>query len=328
MSDDESDHSGFRPPKSALDDFHHVDQLWFEDGTLILGAGNSLFRVYGGLLAKRSPVFHDMLGIPQPEFAEVVDGCPVVYLPDNERDLNCFLSALFDYEFFGAVPAKTTSDIVAWILRLSTKYEVTSLRKRALEHLASAFPFTPAEFPGSPSWDIPAQEWIRVVLFAREMAIDWILPVAFYRMVEKSTPAQLLNGIDVDGVHMELTSADKLTSIEQLLAISKFGCAEVTYCFWDHLLNPVCWNSSSQAICFKGKLESRKKVEERRTQNIFPLDLWMPVDWDTLRGCGPCKSAMRTAHQNALSAFWNGLPPRFGLAGWDVLKELKDADLV
>ncbi|KAJ7884002.1 hypothetical protein B0H13DRAFT_1462062, partial [Mycena leptocephala] len=116
---------------------------WFKDGTLVLPAEGSLFRVYGGLLAKRSPVFHDMLQIPQPEDAELFDGCPMVHQPDNKCDLRCFLDALFDYEcrsrFFGAFPAKTTFDIVAGVIRLSTKYDVASLRNRALTHLSSAF---------------------------------------------------------------------------------------------------------------------------------------------------------------------------------------------
>jgi hypothetical protein len=84
-------------PGSPLDP-SRIEELWFKDGTLVLAAEGSLFRVYGGLLAKRSPVFHDMLQIPQPEDAELFDGCPVVHLPDNKCDLRCFLNALFDYE--------------------------------------------------------------------------------------------------------------------------------------------------------------------------------------------------------------------------------------
>ncbi|KAJ7914371.1 hypothetical protein B0H13DRAFT_2190058, partial [Mycena leptocephala] len=82
-------------PGSPLDP-SRIEELWFKDGTLMLTAEGSLFRVYGGLLAKRSPVFHDMLQIPQPEDAELFDGCPVVHLPDNKCDLRCFLNALFD----------------------------------------------------------------------------------------------------------------------------------------------------------------------------------------------------------------------------------------
>jgi len=78
--------------------YNSVDEVWFQDGTLIIEAEGSLFRVYGGLLGAESPVFHDMLEFPQPEGAESIDGCPVVHLSDSAPDVNCFLKALFDYK--------------------------------------------------------------------------------------------------------------------------------------------------------------------------------------------------------------------------------------
>ncbi|KAJ7884192.1 hypothetical protein B0H14DRAFT_2339257, partial [Mycena olivaceomarginata] len=58
--------------------------------------GTASFRVYGGLLAAHSPVFHDIL-LPH-EDPPTVDGCPVVPLSDAENNLRCFLKALFDYQ--------------------------------------------------------------------------------------------------------------------------------------------------------------------------------------------------------------------------------------
>ncbi|KAJ7336130.1 hypothetical protein DFH08DRAFT_1018385, partial [Mycena albidolilacea] len=40
--------------------------LWFTDGYLVLQAGTQLLRVSLGILAAKSPVFHDMLSFPQP----------------------------------------------------------------------------------------------------------------------------------------------------------------------------------------------------------------------------------------------------------------------
>ncbi|KAF8145623.1 hypothetical protein K438DRAFT_1425906, partial [Mycena galopus ATCC 62051] len=48
--------------------------LWFEDGNIVIQAGNSQFRVYRGVLAKRSSVFQDMLSSPQPPDAETIEG--------------------------------------------------------------------------------------------------------------------------------------------------------------------------------------------------------------------------------------------------------------
>lgn len=69
---------------------------WFEDGNLILEAGETRFRISRGVLAARSPVFQEMLLFPQPPGEELVDGCPVVRLHDSPEDVGYFLKAIYD----------------------------------------------------------------------------------------------------------------------------------------------------------------------------------------------------------------------------------------
>jgi hypothetical protein len=73
-----------------------VEELWFSDGGLVVQAEQSLFRVSGGILAARSPVFKDMLSFTQPPDAETIEGCPVVRLPDRAADITVFFRAIFD----------------------------------------------------------------------------------------------------------------------------------------------------------------------------------------------------------------------------------------
>jgi hypothetical protein len=75
-----------------------VIDLWFPDANLVIRVGGSLFKVFRGILATKSPVFEDMLSFPQPEDSELIDGCPVVRLFDSEKDTEYFLRALFHYE--------------------------------------------------------------------------------------------------------------------------------------------------------------------------------------------------------------------------------------
>ncbi|KAJ6514132.1 hypothetical protein DFH09DRAFT_998999 [Mycena vulgaris] len=312
------------PLCSSLDEFQRVEELWFKDGTLVLGVGRSLFRVYGGLLAEKSPVFHDMLEFPHPGGAEVFDGCPVVHLSDNEDDMRYFLKALFDYEFFLPFPEETTLDTLIGIVRLSTKYQASALRKRALTHLSSCFPLTSAEYPGSVSWDIAGLEWIRFVNFAREMSLDWILPLAFYRVVAHCTFAQILDGVDVNGVHLALAPADKLKCIEQALALAGSAASQITHFMWEPLPIPGC---PSGYQCTMARIAARKEVEGWRVQNTLPLSLWVTEDWDTMKVCQQCESAMKTAYQEAREDFWQGLPGRFGLSGWEALEQMKEEQL-
>ncbi|KAJ6479444.1 hypothetical protein C8R47DRAFT_953700, partial [Mycena vitilis] len=61
--------------------------LWFKDGNLVLQAGDSTFRVYGGMLGAYSPIGHAMLELPQPGGGDSIQGCPVVRLDDSDGDL-------------------------------------------------------------------------------------------------------------------------------------------------------------------------------------------------------------------------------------------------
>lgn len=67
------------------------EEFWFPDGNVVLVASGFGFRVYQGLLARDSPFFADLFSLPQPNQAEVLDGCPVVHLTDCHEDLRALL---------------------------------------------------------------------------------------------------------------------------------------------------------------------------------------------------------------------------------------------
>ena len=78
--------------------------LWFSDGSVVLQAASTLFRVHKSQLARRSVVFSDMFTLPQPVVStshatfvdETHEGCPVVRLHDTAQDVANLLLALYD----------------------------------------------------------------------------------------------------------------------------------------------------------------------------------------------------------------------------------------
>ena len=84
----------------------HAD-LWFCDGSVILQAETTLFRVHKSQLSRRSTVFSDMFTLPQPPVItthatlddETYEGCPVVKLYDLADDVENLLLALYDGPF-------------------------------------------------------------------------------------------------------------------------------------------------------------------------------------------------------------------------------------
>lgn len=72
------------------------EEFWFEDGTIILIVQEIEFRIYKGLLASQSPVFKDVLSLPQTTLPLLAckDGtspCAEVCLPDSARDWRAVL---------------------------------------------------------------------------------------------------------------------------------------------------------------------------------------------------------------------------------------------
>ena len=78
----------------------HSD-LWFEDGSVICRAENTLFCVHMSQLARHSLFFRDMFALPQPAEPKSLDGLsrqhiPVIYLYDTAEDVGNLLTALYD----------------------------------------------------------------------------------------------------------------------------------------------------------------------------------------------------------------------------------------
>ncbi|KAK7062378.1 BTB domain-containing protein [Favolaschia claudopus] len=177
--------------------------LWFPDASLILRAENSLFRVHSSILAARSSVFRDMVAFPQPRQLEggegdIVDGLSVVRLHDSAAEVEVFLKAIFDSSFFERPPIPVDFSAVIGVLRLSHKYDVQYLFRRALSHLNSMYPTSLQEFMDVVYGEPDAYSHVRADLSplvtmhmatlraASEVGASWLLPAAYYRIASAS----------------------------------------------------------------------------------------------------------------------------------------------
>ena len=63
--------------------------LWYDDGSVVLQAETTMFRVHRSILSAQSEIFKDMFAIPQSPTSTdgTVDGCPVItMLGDTMQD--------------------------------------------------------------------------------------------------------------------------------------------------------------------------------------------------------------------------------------------------
>ncbi|KAJ7048647.1 hypothetical protein C8F01DRAFT_1070369 [Mycena amicta] len=294
-----------------------VPDLWFADDNLILRADNTVFRVSKGVLAARSTVFRDMLAFDSPSVEdgeEMVDGCPVVRLHDSASDVEVFLRAIFDSSFFEPPPSKTTLPTIAGILRLSHKYDVQYLRRRALQHLDTGYPTSLAvyEVSGAETFSSDGlDDSLLTIRVASEVGATWVLPTAFYFLCY-SDMREILNSPQWP----LLSAVDRETTIVSYTK-QRLACPPVL---------------PFLRIPFVEGCTSLKDCDEYRVQNLENVHNWNisdPLgsyrDWSPFENliCAYCLKMAEMYHRQARKKLWDGLPEIYGLPAWDELEKLK-----
>ncbi|RDX46011.1 hypothetical protein OH76DRAFT_1298918, partial [Lentinus brumalis] len=121
------------------------EELWFEDGNLILTTPTVRFRVYRGLLVAHSPVFRDMLSLPQPPEATPPSKCancmPIVTLPlfDSPSDLHHFLKTLTARGLFCDNRLHPTFHQISAVIRMAHKYQCEALLARCMQYMSAFY---------------------------------------------------------------------------------------------------------------------------------------------------------------------------------------------
>ncbi|KAJ7689811.1 hypothetical protein B0H17DRAFT_1011877 [Mycena rosella] len=307
-----------------------VEELWFSDGGLVVQAEQSLFRISGGILAARSPVFKDMLVFPQPPDAETVEGCPVVRLPDSATDIIAFFKAIFDSSFFEPHPSPTELDLVISILHLSNKYAVDYLKRRALVHLSHRYATTLSEYDG-PSLDTTPDDdaqtapyEVAAILIAREVAALWILPMAFYYLASTEDAAiqAVLDCVTYKTHPAKLSEDDRILFLKSSLHVRCQGQGLMRFLYSPHII-PGCQGGQG---CTAGRLRGIDQAQTiMEKYNDDPLALEEASLWSTLKDgcCRACYRTFKRTHQKAREAFWDELPQLCGLPPWEELEKMK-----
>nr|GAT49299.1 predicted protein [Mycena chlorophos] len=316
------------------------NELWFDDGNIVLQAGLVQYKVYRGTLARHSPVFQDMLGFPQPAQAELVDGSPLVVLPDDVEDVTPFLRALFDPDYFRPFPARTTYEIIHGCLRMGHKYAVDFLRRRALAHFSSCwrtdrdewnesnyFSAKMDELPSKlVSWDeglgsledteALSRRLISCALLARETEATWTLPMIFYQIANhfdsESLGLAIFHGITFQGKTLQLSLRDQkliLVGAEQQLQASWRLLRDLG----DPAITTTC--PLSPDSCTRGALSAAFTTKNACMLNLRnPLTVWSAEEREHCTDiCQRCLERMEEKRLHATQRFWNELPELYEL---------------
>ncbi|KAF7305325.1 BTB domain-containing protein [Mycena chlorophos] len=314
----------------AIQRLTRCPDLWFNDCGLVIRTDDTVFRVSRDFMAAQSPIFRDMLALPTPDNEELYEGCPMVTLPDSKYDVTVFLKALVYHDFFSSNVGDNSSSVLAGVLRLSHKYEVASLLRRAVVHISTLFPTTLA------GWQLEVRHenqsvWESLVtgsdaiVLARQLSMDWLLPFAFYQACRGTRELYMLDPdtkIARDDVYRWVLGCRILPDeVSKMLSF-----------LWDPIeeCEFIQDDLPESTPCVIHRLSARRKAERSRTFSTTdslrgPLDIWVDRHWINMTGkvCSSCLTEMKERHARAQQDFWARLPAIFNLPSWDELEKLK-----
>ncbi|KAF7979802.1 hypothetical protein HWV62_40858 [Athelia sp. TMB] len=296
-----------------------IGMPWFEDGTIIIHAQSTRFKVYRGMLADKSAVFADMLSRPTPSSAETDDlftECPIIRLSDSAEDWEHMLDAVFNRRYtFTADGTPLPCTIVCSLLRLAHKYQFAEILEEIMERLSHSFPSTLED------WDAADRTWLiatnpasradecALLAIARDLGLHPILPALLYQCVATGD-----------------------CPIEPLLQSERLGHANAHACILGYrrivalqARTTLVWATndaiyigcSAWPSCFS----ARQKIPRPALCGGMPLVHLLETWNDQWAGdmCRACKEIAKVAHESGRREGWRQLPHLFGLPPWEEL---------
>ncbi|KAJ7128811.1 hypothetical protein C8R43DRAFT_692958 [Mycena crocata] len=307
-------------------DLKPVEGLWFPDADLILRAEHALFRVYSGILAARSAVFSDMVAFPQPALPHglSIHGNPVVQLHDSAAEVEVFLRAIFDSNFFMPPPAPTDFANVIGVMRLAHKYDVQYLFRRALSHLDCVYPTTFLEFytinthgpPPHVAHPETLTAHLTVLRTAQEVGATWLLPLIYYYICSHPANELLAAGNLWDAMGVQ----SQQTCLMFQLRLSR--ATGLVHKFLNYLPCDAC---ASPQVCADAvrDLQICLSVWCDAGEDLIPLGESALVSNQFHKLCKRCTKDGEDSHCGAQARFWGEMPEMLGLPSWEQLEKMR-----
>jgi len=255
----------------------------------------------------------------------------------DERGECCFfltselISNLNSY--FEPPPRRCGLEHALGILSLSTKYEVVYLKRRALSHLATAYPSTLdgwrnrldfSTFQPISEYCIPyartnIPKSLSVLKILNQVGATWLLPAAFYECCKYDLKDLITNPAWMDGFDDGLKNTILIgynKQVQEARRILRF-----LHC-------PPNGNCGQPSVCLEVRRQHADSSFSSWDMND-PFSIWDAGDWDLLEEmCGPCIVASKRIHAEDCAELWNRLPSLYNLPTWEKMMELRDSSML
>ncbi|KAJ6589884.1 hypothetical protein DFH09DRAFT_1027021 [Mycena vulgaris] len=297
--------------------------VWYEDGSVVLQAQDTQFRVHWGVLAQHSPFFRDMKSLPQPPDQPSLEGCPIVEIPDSSLDFEHLLKALYNPLFNNekAIPFP----VLASLVRLGRKYNFDRLLNAAVERLAFDHPTSFEGFCALGKRDFFEIQRILprpgllfdIITLARENNLCSVLPYAYYRAIACYLPPTIFDSIARgDGTFATLLPIDQRACVLGRDGLKNAQCRS-GYTFG--------WLQEEATASETNECTNVTRCNKWRNKNLTMLllssrllALGTPDKLGSL--CDACKKQAGESTLSGRRKIWEELPTFFDLPPWSELK--------
>ncbi|KAJ7145140.1 hypothetical protein C8R43DRAFT_551540 [Mycena crocata] len=293
-------------------------EIWHLDGSIILQAHKTQFRVHWSVLSLHSSFFRDMQGLPQPDSPDQpsIDGCPIIEVSDSAEDVKHLLKTLYDPLFFLQVALPLP--VIASHIRLGRKYDFKDILSTVVERLTDEFPASLEDYdalrPQSHSRIIRYRGiTLDTITLARENNLLSVLPCAYLQALFFK-PEAIFDGVARPDGSLSLLSSNvqrtcSLARVKILgaqwaagntlgwVSETATGCTNIPYC-------ASAKSSRLHGTVVKGLLHPFMDIT-----SIDPLEL-----------CAACSEDAKTKMTAGRKKMWELLPSFFDLPPWSELK--------
>ncbi|KAF9558388.1 hypothetical protein CPC08DRAFT_819328 [Agrocybe pediades] len=324
-----------------------ISEVWYgeEDRFIVFQAEEFVFRpLPQTTFAHRSYVFSEFLknpNEPSAHFEEVetylLNGLTVFKLLGvTAEEAKYFLSALYDAGYFEQPPSKCTIDMAIASLKLSTRYEVQFLRRKALAHLETGYPIELRDwdrrkdrstfsmdrdfgnnFTMSPT---TLHETLAVIDVAYTCNAPWLLPSASYELgmhtIHSLVKHPLWKSIDDDlKAQLDVGRSQQALGFRRVLSFLNIPS-----------LTETC--SNGDYTCTEARRKTRQLLDNEGWVTSDPLKMWDEEEWNAddlplAESCEQCLEICRSRHRRDRQHFWDSLPELYGWPCWSELRALQ-----
>ena len=209
-------------------------------------------------------------------------------------------------------------DCFSAILRLSTKYQVEFLRRRAYTLLSTLYPTSLAKWDARDSTTSLESFEARpfaVYMLAKQTDLPTILPAALYLCADSQEINHILEGLaSHDGKHIQLEWSDKKACIRAREVLSVALRTRMFAFLTGQISFPACRSTS---LCNNTRVKWMQGVEGSLGSGVFSVSF----PWDQFRVglCDHCFNTSQNHYDTERSRLWDELPQILGLPPWSQL---------